>query len=459
MSITKSLFTVGIAVVFGLGALSCSDTGTGPIPGSGTDAQAVAADKSALAITYSAGDSAGWVTSNIGLPASGSNGSSISWVTSASSRITTEGVVSRPAAGNGDASVTLTATISKGTASDVKVFALTVKNSTIPAGTDAQIVASVKGALTITYSGTDNAGSVTSNVVLPTSGSNGSSISWTTSNSSRISSSGVVSRPAAGNGDAVVTLTATISKGTASDVKVFTLSVKVGTGGGTGTDGTMTDIDGNVYTTVKIGTQEWTVENLRVTKYNDGTVIPLVTDSAAWARIYYNDLTTPAYCFYKNTTNADSIKKYGALYNWYVVNTKKLAPAGWHVPSDSEWTIMEKYLVKNGYNRDGTTDTTAYNRIAKALAAKTGWSSSSTTGNIGCDLTKNNRSGFSALPGGSRSSDGDFFSQSYYGLWWSATESAASHAYNRGLYYDIDYLSRGYSNESCGFSVRLLRDN
>jgi uncharacterized protein (TIGR02145 family) len=80
-------------------------------------------------------------------------------------------------------------------------------------------------------------------------------------------------------------------------------------------------------------------ENLRVTKYNDGTAITKITDSAVWYNISYNNLTTPAYCFYNNTTNADSIKKFGALYNWYVVDTKKLAPAGWHVPTDSEWEV------------------------------------------------------------------------------------------------------------------------
>jgi hypothetical protein len=90
--------------------------------------------------------------------------------------------------------------------------------------------------------------------------------------------------------------------------------------------GTVTDIDGNVYQAVKIGNQVWTVENLRTTRYNDGTAIPYVTDNSAWA-----NLTTPGYCYYFNdsTANAD---KYGVLYNWYTVNTGKLSPAGWHVP-------------------------------------------------------------------------------------------------------------------------------
>jgi uncharacterized protein (TIGR02145 family) len=91
---------------------------------------------------------------------------------------------------------------------------------------------------------------------------------------------------------------------------------------------TVKDADGNVYHTVKIGNQVWTVENLRTTRNNDGSAIPHVTDGTEWAA-----LTTPGYCFYDNMSNVDSIKEYGALYNWYAVDTKKLAPAGWHVPS------------------------------------------------------------------------------------------------------------------------------
>jgi uncharacterized protein (TIGR02145 family) len=217
--------------------------------------------------------------------------------------------------------------------------------------------------------------------------------------------------------------------------------------------GTVTDADGNVYQTVKIGNQVWTAEDLRTTKYNDGTAITKVTDSTAWA-----NLTTPAYCYYNNTMNSDSISKFGSLYNWYAVNTGKLAPVGWHVPTDSEWEVMQSYLVMNGYNYDGTTDTTN-NKIAKSLAAKTDWSTYSNTGTIGCDLTKNNNSGFSALPGGCRNGSGIFNAQSYGGGWWSATESDAASAWDRDLSIDYDHLYRDYDYKSCGFSVRLIRDN
>lgn len=98
------------------------------------------------------------------------------------------------------------------------------------------------------------------------------------------------------------------------------------------------DIEGNVYQTVIIGTQVWMAENLRTTKYNDGSSIPLVTEAAAW-----DDLNSPGYCWYDN----DSINykdTYGALYNWNAINTGKLAPVGWHVATDADWTTLTTYL-------------------------------------------------------------------------------------------------------------------
>jgi uncharacterized protein (TIGR02145 family) len=195
-------------------------------------------------------------------------------------------------------------------------------------------------------------------------------------------------------------------------------------------------------------------ENLRVTKYNDSSAIPLDTSTATWA-----NSTTPKYCFCNNTTNSDSIKKYGALYNWYVVspiNTKRIAPAGWHVPSKAEWDTLQNYLIANGYNWDNTT---TGNKIAKALAAKTDWQTHTTAGTIGCVLTMNNRSGFSALVGGFRSYyDGRFDDQSHDSFWWSATESGASYAWESYLYFVNTYLGRHDSIKSFGFSVRLVKD-
>jgi uncharacterized protein (TIGR02145 family) len=217
--------------------------------------------------------------------------------------------------------------------------------------------------------------------------------------------------------------------------------------------GNVTDADGNMYQTVKIGNQVWMAENLRVTKYNDGSIIPLDTSTATW------NAATPKYCFYNNTTDTNSIKKFGALYNWYVLNpanSKKIAPTGWHVPTDAEWDTLQNNLIAKGYNWDGTT---TGNKIAKALAAKTDWYTYSTTGTIGCDLTKNNSSGFSALPGGYRRDDGTFYNQGVYGFWWSATENDASVACDHNLFYVSGSLDRGIDYKSCGYSVRLVRDN
>jgi uncharacterized protein (TIGR02145 family) len=212
--------------------------------------------------------------------------------------------------------------------------------------------------------------------------------------------------------------------------------------------GTVTDIDGNVYQTVKIGNQVWMAENLRTTRYNDGAAIPLVTKEDAWS-----NLTTPGYCWYDNEINYNN--KYGALYNWYAVVTKKLAPAGWHVPTDAEWDILQNYLIANGYNWDGTT---TGNKIAQSVASKTDWKISTNPGAIGNDLTKANRSGFSALPGGCRSPDGYFDDVGYIGYWWGATEGVASFACYRSLRCGLDYLSRNYNYKSCGYSVRLVKD-
>jgi len=189
------------------------------------------------------------------------------------------------------------------------------------------------------------------------------------------------------------------------------------------------------------------VENLKTTKYNDGTSIPYVTD------VNWSDISTPGYCFYNN--DVANKNNYGALYNWYTVNTNKLAPTGWHVPTDAEWTTLENYLIANGYNYDGTT---TGNKIAKSLAATTDWNSYSGTGTIGNDLTKNNTSGFAGLPGGCRDYVGSFYDVGDYGYWWSSTQYNAYNAWNRFLDYDNSDVYRRYTNKQYGFSVRCVRD-
>ena len=213
--------------------------------------------------------------------------------------------------------------------------------------------------------------------------------------------------------------------------------------------GNVTDADGNVYQSVKIGNQIWTVENLKTTKYNDGTAIPNVTDGTQWPL-----LTTGAYSYYG--INSANKAKFGALYNWYAVNTGKLAPKGWRVPNNADWDTLQNHLITKGYNWD---ETTSDNKIAKSMAAQTDWARDTGAGTIGNDLNKNNASGFSALPGGCRVLlDGSFDYQSYIGYWWSTTESAAPYAHYRYLYYYYGALFWNTNNKQHGYSVRLLRD-
>jgi uncharacterized protein (TIGR02145 family) len=221
---------------------------------------------------------------------------------------------------------------------------------------------------------------------------------------------------------------------------------------GTGADPvSVSDIDGNVYPVIRIGDQLWSAENLRTTKYNDGTPVAFDT-SATWIE------TTGKYCYCNNTADADSIRKFGAIYNWYAVNTKKLAPAGWHVPTDAEWTKLEKYLVINGYNWDGTTDTSTSNKIAQAMAAKTDWFTSIHPGAVGYDLPANNRSGFSGLPGGDHNNVFGATNIGVVGDWWSATDSAATLAFHRYLSCGADNLYRFGYLKSNGLAVRVVRD-
>jgi uncharacterized protein (TIGR02145 family) len=193
-------------------------------------------------------------------------------------------------------------------------------------------------------------------------------------------------------------------------------------------------------------------ENLKTTKYNDGTDIPNVTDAGAW-----EVLTTPAYCWYDNDA-ATYKATYGALYNWYTVNTGKLCPAGWHVPTDAEWTTMENYLIANGYNYDGTT---TGNKIAKSLAATSNWNSSTNAGVVGnTDYpAKRNVTGFTALPGGYRSDNGAFGFIGVDGFWWSPSGISDTYAWYRNMAYYLGDVGKYNSIKSYGVSVRCLRDN
>lgn len=215
------------------------------------------------------------------------------------------------------------------------------------------------------------------------------------------------------------------------------------------TYGTVTDIDGNTYKTVTIGSQTWMAENLKVSKYNDGTSISNITDSTEWA-----NLTTGAFCDYEN--NPSNSETYGKLYNWYAANNGKLAPTGWHVPTNAEWTSLENYLIANGYNYDGTT---TENKIAKAMGSSHGWASDLREGAIGnADYPeKQNASGFSALPGGLRYEYGRFERIGRYGYWWSSSDETNNKGYFRSLGAK-HFLYFGLGYKEAGFSIRCIKD-
>lgn len=221
---------------------------------------------------------------------------------------------------------------------------------------------------------------------------------------------------------------------------------------------TVADIDGNVYHVVTIGTQVWMVENLKTTHYRNGDAIAVVTDNTAW-----KGLLTGARCdYYNDATNGI---KYGRLYNFFAVDdSRNIAPVGWHVPTIDEWLTLIDYV---------TTHLGASLSETKALAATTDWIAYSEPRSIGCNLTLNNSTGFSALPGGLRSgSDGKFRGVTSLVYWWSSTKDTVntapySAATARYIFMQSNYPGLfnlpnlddmyGYGRQQ-GFSVRCVKD-
>ena len=250
---------------------------------------------------------------------------------------------------------------------------------------------------------------------------------------------------------------------------------------------------------VTIGTQTWTSKNLDISTYRNGEVIPEVQDSAAWA-----NLTTGAWCYYENSTAKGTI--YGKLYNWYAVNDPRgLAPKGYHIPSDAEWTILTDYLggdsiagkqmksTSGWFSFDGIKPcnvckdwTDGYREGKKACKACANWTDEYRGGNT-CKLCKDtkivnaakdyclscknsktlpaiisgngtNIIGFAGPPGGCRISYGYFGYIGGYGHWWSSSESSANNAWPRYINYYDGNVDRGSHGKKYGFSVRCLRD-
>ena len=246
-----------------------------------------------------------------------------------------------------------------------------------------------------------------------------------------------------GNGSITYTISGTpSSSGTASfevnvGGKVCTMTIAVGNAPTSGYGSNIIDVDGNTYKTVYIGTQKWMAENLKTSKYSDGTTIPNITDNSLWT-----NNRTGAWSYYNN--DAANNVKYGKLYNWYALNStsngnKNICPEGWHVPTDVEWTILTNYLggesVAGGKMKEvGTTN----------------WNSPN-TGALNTTL-------FTGIPGGYRDYAGGYNDFGTLVLWWSKTESTSVNSWLIDISNTSSNLGRKSYGKSNGFSVRCLKN-
>jgi uncharacterized protein (TIGR02145 family) len=218
--------------------------------------------------------------------------------------------------------------------------------------------------------------------------------------------------------------------------------------------GTVTDVDGNIYNAISIGTQIWMKENLGTTKYRNGDLIGTTTP----ATLDITSESTPKYQW-AYAGNESNVATYGRLYTWYATtDSRNICPDGWHLPTDAEWTTLENYLIANGYNFDGTT---SGNKIAKSLASSSGWGTSTNTGAVGNNdyTVKRNATDFTALPGGIRYNGKTFISFSDTCIMWSATENLAPNAWSRALGSHRSQVFRNPEIKNEGQSVRCLKDN
>jgi uncharacterized protein (TIGR02145 family) len=204
---------------------------------------------------------------------------------------------------------------------------------------------------------------------------------------------------------------------------------------------TVTDIDGNVYKTVIIGGQEWMAANLKTTKYDNGDPIPEITDNTQWS-----SLTTGAWSYYNNDEKYND--RYGKLYNWYAADdSRNVCPAGWHVPSDEEWTVLTDYL-------GGESVAGGKMKTRGTIQTGTGlWQRPNTAAD--------NSSGFAGIPGGYRFGSGGFSFVGEKGCWWSTTIPAIRPergVWGRYLNYNNGTVFRGHGPVLSGFSVRCVRD-
>ncbi|GGH14382.1 FISUMP domain-containing protein [Mucilaginibacter phyllosphaerae] len=264
-------------------------------------------------------------------------------------------------------------------------------------------------------------------LVAPASNSTGA-FTYSSSNTAVATISGsTVTIKGAGNTEITATQQAAGMYASGSSKAILTVTdVKPATG-------SVTDVDGNVYHAIKIGSQTWMMENLKVTHYQDGSAIANITDSGQWRL-----LTTGAYCSYNNS--AANAKTYGLLYNWYTVNdARKLAPKGWHIPTDAEWQALYSYI--GGIRENGS-------QIREG--GLTHWVA---------EANIKNETKFTGLGGGGAvfSSNGMFDDFGYYAYWWSGTQKTAANSSYIALYVK-GYFMFNEGSKVYGLSVRCIKD-
>jgi uncharacterized protein (TIGR02145 family) len=212
---------------------------------------------------------------------------------------------------------------------------------------------------------------------------------------------------------------------------------------------TLKDIDGNSYKIVTIGRQIWMAENLKTIKYLNGDTI----EKTIPATLDVSNESTPRYQWAYGGEES-YVATYGRLYTWYAAtDCRNICPAGWHVPTDTEWTALTDYLINNGYGSKALKS-----EIAKSMAGTSGWKSNSIDGNVGNDQMRNNSTGFTALATGYRYGNGSYNGIESYSYWWTATETDSTNAWYRCLSDQRNDVYRDNSNKKNGISVRCLKD-
>jgi uncharacterized protein (TIGR02145 family) len=206
--------------------------------------------------------------------------------------------------------------------------------------------------------------------------------------------------------------------------------------------------DNQVYRTVTIGSQTWMAENLKAVKFNDGTPIPMIKDEKEW-----ENMQSPGYCWYGNNKKMNR-DVYGALYNWFAVNTGKLCPVGWHVPSSDEWLKL-KMFAGDSIDWIARGDTVPIEEIAGRKLKEPSNMFWETTENI----YSTDEFGFSALPAGDRTIYGAFWGIGQQGCWWSSTEDSRQDGKNVEMNYNSNSLIEIQQYKQFGMSVRCIKDN